>query len=82
MSRKRRPRSRTKLRVPWVRLASQGAPMNPIHRPRRVETTYHSGGTEADAMTCIWALVLPAMAPETRPKTSAPIWPARNPTTA
>ena len=44
MSRKRRPRSRTKLRVPWVRLASQGAPMKPIHRPRSVDTTYHSGG--------------------------------------
>ena len=53
MSRKRTPRSRTKLRVPWVRLASQGAPKNPIHRPSSVDTTYHSGGTEAVAMACI-----------------------------
>ena len=30
-----------------------GAPMKPIHRPSRVETTYHSGGTEAEAMACI-----------------------------
>ena len=44
IDRKRRPRSRTKWRVPWVRLASQGAPMKPIHRPSRVDTTYHSGG--------------------------------------
>ena len=49
-TRKRTPRSRTKLRVPWVRLASQGAPMKPIHRPSSVDTTYHSGGTVAVAM--------------------------------
>ena len=81
-TRKRTPRSRTKLRVPWVRLASHGAPMKPIHRPSRVDTTYHSGGTDAEAMACICALVLPAMAPATKPKTSAPIWPTRKPTTA
>ena len=63
MSRKRTPRSRTKWRVPWVRLASHGAPMKPIHRPSSVETTYHSGGTDAVAMACICAAVLPAMAP-------------------
>ena len=56
--------------------------MNPIHRPSRVDTTYHSGGTGADAMACIWALVLPATAPAMRPKASAPIWPTRNPATA
>ena len=82
MSRKRTPRSRTKWRVPWVRLASQGAPTNPIHRPRSVDTTYHSGGTEAVSMTRISAPVLPAMAPATVPKISAAIWPTRNPTTA
>ena len=43
MSLKRTPRSRKKWRVPWVRLASHGAPMKPIHRPIRVVTTYHSG---------------------------------------
>ena len=59
ISLKRRPRSRTKLRVPWVRLASQGAPTNPIHRPNSVTTTYHSGGTEALAIACISADVLP-----------------------
>ena len=63
MSRKRRPRSRTKWRVPWVRLASHGAPMNPIHRPSRVATTYHSGGTAAAAIAVICAAVFPAMAP-------------------
>ena len=82
ISRKRSPRSRTKFRVPWVRLANQGAPMNPIHRPRSVDTTYHSGGTAAVAIDCICAAVLPAMAPATSPKTSAPSWPARNPTNA
>ena len=59
MTRKRTPRSRTKWRVPWVRLASHGAPMKPIQRPSRVETTYHSGGTDAVAMACICAAVLP-----------------------
>ena len=63
MTRKRTPRSRKKCRVPWVRLASQGAPMKPIHRPSSVATTYHSGGTAAEAMAVICADVLPAMAP-------------------
>ena len=65
MSWKRTPRSRKKWRVPWVRLASQGAPMKPIHRPSSVVTTYHSGGTDAEAMAVICALVFPAMAPAT-----------------
>ena len=82
MTRKRTPRSRKKWRVPWVRLASHGAPMKPIHRPSSVDTTYHSGGTEAVAMAVICALVFPAMAPATRPKISAPIWPTRKPMTA
>ncbi len=72
MTRKRSPRSRTKERVPWVRLASHGAPKNPIQRPSSVDTTYHSGGTEAVAMACICAEVLPAMAPATSPKVRAP----------
>ncbi len=71
-----------KWRVPCVRLASHGAPMKPIQRPSRVATTYHSGGTDAFAMIVICADVLPAMAPATRPKISAPIWPTRKPTTA
>ncbi len=39
--------------------------MKPIHRPSSVDTTYHSGGTEAVAMAVICALVFPAMAPAT-----------------
>ena len=50
MSRKRRPRSRTKFLVPCVRLASQGAPMRPTHSPSKVDTTYHSGGTASVEM--------------------------------
>ena len=48
---------------PWVRLASHGAPMKPIHRPSSVDTTYHSGGTAAEAMAVISAAVFPAMPP-------------------
>ena len=82
MTRKRTPRSRKKCRVPCVRLASQGAPMKPIHSPIRVVTTYHSGGTEAEAMAVICAADFPAMAPATSPKINAKIWPTRKPMTA
>ena len=77
----RMPRSRKKWRVPWKKLASQGAPMKPIHRPRRVTTTYHSGGTEAVAMAWSCAPVSPAIAPPMAAKMTAPIWPARKPMT-
>ena len=56
--------------------------MKPIHRPSRVATTYHSGGTAAEAMAVICAPVLPAIAPPTVPKISAPSWPTRKPTKA
>ena len=59
MRRKRTPRSARKWRVPCRRLASQGAPKKPIHKPSRVETTYHSGGTGAEAMDVICAAGLP-----------------------
>ncbi len=65
---KRIPRSRAKCFVPCVRLASQGAPMKPIHRPISVDTTYHSGGTVCVAIACIWADVLPATAPAMKAK--------------
>ena len=56
--------------------------MKPIHSPSSVATTYHSGGTAAEAMAVICAPVLPAISPATVPKISAPIWPTRKPTTA
>ena len=82
MTRKRTPRSRTKWRVPWVRLASQGAPMNPIHRPSRVDTTYHSGGTDGRGDGLHLRGRLPGDGAGDQPKIRAPIWPTRNPTTA
>ena len=53
---------------PWVRLASQGAPTNPIHRPSSVDTTYHSGGTDGRGDGLHLGAVLPAMAPATVPE--------------
>ena len=39
--------------------------MKPIHSPSSVATTYHSGGTDAEAMAVISTLDFPAMAPAT-----------------
>ena len=74
-------RGRARSPGPWVRLASQGAPMNPIHRPTSVDTTYHSGGPRrwrspsSARRTCRRSAPRPA-------EDSAPSWPTRKPATA
>ena len=65
--------------MPWVRLANQGAPIKPTHRPTRVEMTYHSGGLAALAMAVIWVAFFPAMSPARTAKTLPMICPARKP---